>query len=773
MPTRPTTSVIEHLRRAMQLRDGRGLSDGELLGCFIERRDETSLAALVQRHGPMVWGVCRRLLSHHDAEDAFQATFLVLVRKAASVAPREMVGNFLYGVAHRTALQARRTAARRRAREVQMTVMPDAEAVPEDRWPDVQPLLDEELSRLPDIYRAVIVLCDLEGRTHKEVARQLGCPEGTVAGRLARARTMLAKRLAQRGVTLSGGALAAVLAQNVASAVVPLSLVSNTIGAAAGVAAGQAAAAGVISVEVAALTEWVLKAMLMSKLKILAVLVVTLCILGTGAGVLTHRTVAAGVQEAKKEPAPKTEVKAPVPKPKPKEDKEMLQGTWHVVAAEAGGKHQANETSKDQIWVFTRDKLVIKYADKSSLEMTYEIDPKQKPKAIDLSPTDEREKGYTFKGIYELDGDRLKVYYSRNVAPDAERPARFDPEGEDRGIRSFVLKRAPAAGDKLPPGVEGQLKWGEPVNGLRAAMAIRLAPGKAKADDKPDLYLAVQNVSKEPIRLSDADVPADVNLRMLRVRKDGRILYGLGARQPGLGDRLLQPREVTFLSMFDPDTKLNVPKDSTSAGHTIGSDQAAEALKDTRLTFTGELNIEKAPAKAWTGMLVTGESGGAAAEIKAEPLAAPEKKPPAKQEPEKAGPATPPEVFPTQREMRRDVILKTFMVTLRNHHGDKNANALREFIDPRYLKEHGLTDRDLSISMPAVGSLYTIAPADDDQTFLAIVSTEADPKMKVREAFLLRVSFIEGKHYITPLKAPDPKTGAFTPWILRTRTDYQ
>ncbi len=99
MPTR----TIDHLRRAVLLRDGAGLSDGELLGCFIEHRDEAALAALVQRHGPMVWGTCLRILSHHDSEDAFQATFIVLVRKAASITPREMVGNWLYGVAHRTA----------------------------------------------------------------------------------------------------------------------------------------------------------------------------------------------------------------------------------------------------------------------------------------------------------------------------------------------------------------------------------------------------------------------------------------------------------------------------------------------------------------------------------------------------------------------------------------------------------------------------------------------------------------------------------------------
>src|SRR5689334_9602122 len=139
------TSLIEHLRRAVLLYDGAGLGDAELLGCFLERRDATALAALVKRHGPMVWGVCRRLLSHHDAEDAFQATFLVLVRKAASVVPRGMVGNWLYGVAHQTALQARRAAARRRAREVQVPELPEANAVRHDPWADVRPLLDREL----------------------------------------------------------------------------------------------------------------------------------------------------------------------------------------------------------------------------------------------------------------------------------------------------------------------------------------------------------------------------------------------------------------------------------------------------------------------------------------------------------------------------------------------------------------------------------------------------------------------------------------------------
>src|SRR5262249_13878664 len=150
---------------------------------------------------------------HHDAEDAFQATFLVLVRRAASIASREQVANWLYGVAHQTALKARATVAKRKGRERQGAEMPEPAVPEQDRWDELRPLLDAELSRLPDKYRAVVILCDLGGKTRKEAARQIGVPEGTVAGRLARARAMLAKRLTQRGVTLTGGALAAVLSE--------------------------------------------------------------------------------------------------------------------------------------------------------------------------------------------------------------------------------------------------------------------------------------------------------------------------------------------------------------------------------------------------------------------------------------------------------------------------------------------------------------------------------------------------------------------------------
>jgi RNA polymerase sigma factor (sigma-70 family) len=313
MATNQMSEVIQHLRRTVLPREEAGLTDRQLLKDYINRREEAAMAALVRRHGPMVWGVCRRVLgNYHDAEDAFQATFLVLVRKAASIASPQLLANWLYGVAHQTALKARATTAKRRARERQVTQMPEPAVTEQDLWNDLQPLLDQELSRLPDKYRVAIVLCQLEGRTRKEAARHLGVPEGTLAARLARGRVMLAKRLARHGLAVSGGSLAAVLAQNAASASPPISVVVSTIKAAGLFAAGQAAAAGALSAKVAALTEGVLKTMFMTKLKIATLVLLTLALLGSGIGMLTLPAVAEqeGAKKGATEP-PVQEAKAP------------------------------------------------------------------------------------------------------------------------------------------------------------------------------------------------------------------------------------------------------------------------------------------------------------------------------------------------------------------------------------------------------------------------------------------------------------------------------
>jgi RNA polymerase sigma factor (sigma-70 family) len=280
---------VEQLRSTV-LRNGGGVTDGQLLDSFVRQRDAAALAALVGRHGPMVWGVCCRLLrSRQDAEDAFQATFLVLVQKGATLPDKEMVGNWLFGVARQTAVRMRAIAAKRGVRERQVTVMPEPTRA-DPSVNDLRPFLDEELSRLPDKYRVLLVLCDLEGKTRKDAARQLGVPEGTIASRLATARGMLAKRLAQRGLIVPSGMLAAMLAQEAASASLPSIVISATIKAATSIAAGHAAA-GAISPSVASLMTGVTKAMCMTKIKnVMVLLAIGLAVGATGLWLVASST---------------------------------------------------------------------------------------------------------------------------------------------------------------------------------------------------------------------------------------------------------------------------------------------------------------------------------------------------------------------------------------------------------------------------------------------------------------------------------------------------
>jgi RNA polymerase sigma factor (sigma-70 family) len=262
-------SAVINLRQAVIREDTACVTEAELLDRYVQNKDEAAFEALLERHGQMVWGVCRRTLDNlQDAEDAFQATFLVFVRKAASVRPQSMLGNWLYGVAYHTALKARTLISKRKLKETQVMMMPDSAGVKKDMWSDLIPVLDRELSRLPDKYRSVIVLCDLEGKTRQEAACQLGLPGGTVASRSARGRAMLAKRLGGYGLALSGGALAALLSENIASAGVPTVLASATIKTASLTAMGQAVTTGLVSANVAALTQGVLKAMLITKLRL-------------------------------------------------------------------------------------------------------------------------------------------------------------------------------------------------------------------------------------------------------------------------------------------------------------------------------------------------------------------------------------------------------------------------------------------------------------------------------------------------------------------------
>jgi RNA polymerase sigma factor (sigma-70 family) len=302
MPVEPLRGVVRDLCTLASHGEGESPPDGQLLRDFADRGDAAAFAVLVRRHGPMVFGVCQRMLRQvQDAEDAFQATFLVLVRKAAALGPREILGNWLYGVAYHTALKARATAARR-AREKTMPPPPPPSEPPD---PDALALLDRELQVLPERYRTPLVLCDLQGKTYKTAAAELGCPEGTVAGRLARARALLAKRLTRRGITVSVAALPAVL--------VPPLLTAATVRLASTKA----------SPAVASLADAAMKALLLKRIKTAGLVAASLAGLGLASAALWCAMAFGGAAGAGAVLATKKDPR-PVEDPKPQAKVEVI-----------------------------------------------------------------------------------------------------------------------------------------------------------------------------------------------------------------------------------------------------------------------------------------------------------------------------------------------------------------------------------------------------------------------------------------------------------------
>lgn len=211
--------------------------DAALLAWFAAERDEAAFAELVRRHGPTVLGVCRRVARHtQDAEDAFQAVFLVLAMKAESLTRPELLGNWLYGVAYRVARRARRSAARRRAREGQVATMPEPVTQAPEPAADLAAAIDDALAELPERFRAAVLLCDLHELPRSEAATRLGIPEGTLSSRLAAGRKRLADRLARRGVTAPAAGLTAALGGPATA--VPPGLAARAVSAAVAWASG-------------------------------------------------------------------------------------------------------------------------------------------------------------------------------------------------------------------------------------------------------------------------------------------------------------------------------------------------------------------------------------------------------------------------------------------------------------------------------------------------------------------------------------------------------
>jgi RNA polymerase sigma factor (sigma-70 family) len=289
-----------------------GLPDGELLKRFASGRGaeaELAFAALVMRHGPLVFGVCQSLLrNRHDAEDAFQAAFLVLARKAGSIRQPDRLGPWLYGVAHRTARRLKEKNARRKSHEAEVAVSSDRAhrssgssphpSAPADH--DAIEALHREIGRLPARYQTAVVLCDLQGLTHEEAARRLGCPVGTMSSRVSRARERLRRRLDRRGLAYPSGIVAAAV-DSTRPSVLPNVLVGSTVKNVMSLSTGLAA--GSVPVSIVSLHRGVLRSMLFARIRLISAALVGLGAAATGVGV--------GVGAVGRAPQPATQQLAP------------------------------------------------------------------------------------------------------------------------------------------------------------------------------------------------------------------------------------------------------------------------------------------------------------------------------------------------------------------------------------------------------------------------------------------------------------------------------
>lgn len=326
MATGQLAAVLRHIRKLASARPAGEVTDGQLLERFVTQHDTLAFELLVRRHERMVWGVCRRLLANvQDAEDAFQAAFVVLVRKAGSICKRESVGSWLYQVAYRIALRARAHRARITARERQVDASPvdphEDTASVEGR--DLRSLLDQELNQLPEKYRTPVVLCYLEGKSYQEVAQQLGCPKGTVATRLTRARELLHGRLSRRGLGVTVGLLVTGLSEEAASASVPIALVASTVQGATLLSVGGPVVGSGVSAQVATLAEGLLHAMFLTKMKFAMAILLALGVVGAGAGVVVHQSLLAKAGQVEL-PEGLKEVAQKAAKPNPEGERQSL-----------------------------------------------------------------------------------------------------------------------------------------------------------------------------------------------------------------------------------------------------------------------------------------------------------------------------------------------------------------------------------------------------------------------------------------------------------------
>ena len=446
MASRHLGVIVEHLCRLSAQTENKQLSDQQLLDRYVCDRSEAAFQALVGRCGQTVLRVCRRVLSQpEDVEDAFQATFLVLVRKAASLRRSGSLRSWLYGVAYRTAAHAKVDAAKRHAREAQVPARAEADALAEITLRELLIALDEELFHLPKQYQGPLLLCYLEGKTRDEAAAELGWSLATLGRRLERGRELLRTRLARRGIAFPVALGPLLLLQSGARAEIPMALIASTVKAATRVGVGSSAAT-VASARVVALSEGVIKTMWATKVTQAIVLFLALGLVSAGAGLVAQTRNAHPGNEPKKDDAAK-----PAATDQCAADRARLLGEWVFYSVASRGQ-DLMITYRDSRMTFAGDELRISnirvptaqgLLPLFNISARFLLDPAQTPHHIDLEfkgGSRGSDRPMRLRGIYAFEGDTLKLCLSDEG--DRNRPAEFKATPEsDRTL--LVLKRPP------------------------------------------------------------------------------------------------------------------------------------------------------------------------------------------------------------------------------------------------------------------------------------------------------------------------------------------
>jgi RNA polymerase sigma factor (sigma-70 family) len=452
--------------------------DAVLLERFVKARDEAAFEVLVWRHGPMVLALCQRLLrDRHAAEDAFQATFLVLACRATSIGKRASVGSWLHKVAYRIALRARAYAVRQpfsAGEAIEGTLAPApsiASVEPEFQW-----VLDEALARLPEKYRTVVVRFYLQGQDSGFIARELGCPIGTVTSRLARARQLLRLAAVRHGLVLTVPLLVSALAP----ITVPAMLVADTLRSAALFAAGRAAG---VKPGVALLAQGVIRTMFLAKLKITGVLVAVLFVLGLSTAGL-YRQALAQPQGS----APPATLAALTPLLRPDEGEgrpgDRLLGRWRLVREEVGNKTVADpglfalDFSNGDVVI----QELVHRGEAGGYPFHYRLDAAASPLRLDWSVILPGVPGPQSRGILAFRGEQLILA----MAPPDQNEGGFRPtefRSDRAGVILYELRREIAA----------DVAWGDSVDGVRFGLMVTRGSRTYKAGETVTWLLKMQN----------------------------------------------------------------------------------------------------------------------------------------------------------------------------------------------------------------------------------------------------------------------------------------